>query len=344
MIRRRKAKGSNYLDSQLLLYQSHLRYLVGLSVCGINQFFMKEKKKHHFRFPLWAKALTVLILSVFIVGGTAITFFSNSISSITRKNYVENSIELADTLAVYLSLDDIKVVKNKVEEIYKSIPEEQKVENSYWGEPEWEEYLAKYDEVVEMPEYKALFNQLALFHEKNHARFTTVGYADMENARFVYLVDDAEIEERCLPGSFDDFTDNDMAIYDNPREGFPPEITNMPEYGYLASVARPIFDESNEIVGFTMVDLSMDEIIAKEKANISTLSIIIVSLSICSFGMYFVHWVIVNYIFTQKFFIQFTMGKAYLWIPIFGIGLVIISWIIVLIMSKIPLLTWLSGV
>ena len=74
------------------------------------------------------------------------------------------------------------------------------------------------------------------------------------------------------------------------------------------------------------------------------LSRLIVSLSICSFGMYFVHWVIIYYMHNQQFFIQFTIGKAYYWIPIFGIGLVISSWIIVLIISKIPILKWLSGV
>lgn len=238
----------------------------------------RKTKKRKFRYPLWAKTLTVLVLSVFIVSIAAVTFFSNSISSITRNHYIEHSIELADTLGVYLNLDEIKVVKNKVDEIYQSIPMKDKVENSYWGEPEWNAYLARYSEVWEMPEYKSLFKQLEEFHSKNEAKSTCLCYADLENNKFVYLVDDAEEEERCLPGSFDDFTESDMTIHEHLEEGFTPEITNMPEYGYLASVARPIFD-GDEVVAFALVDLSMDEIVAKEKENARALTILLISLS-----------------------------------------------------------------
>ncbi len=238
-----------------------------------------EKKKIRFRFPLWVKTLTLLVLSVFIVSGAAITFFSSSISSITRNHYIEHSTELADTLGVFLDLENVKAVKNKVDEIYQAIPEEEKVENSHWGEPEWEAYLSHFDEVTAMPEYIALFDQISLFHSKNDVRFTYLCYADLEKSRLIYLVDDSEPEERCLPGSFDDFTESDMAIYDNPNEGFAPEITNMPEYGYLVAVGRPIFDGPDNIVAFAMVDLSMDAIIAKEQENTRTLVIILVSLS-----------------------------------------------------------------
>lgn len=244
-------------------------------------FFMKtnEKKKRRFRFPLWAKTITVIALSVFVVGGTAIVFFSDTISSITRNHYIEHSIELADTLGVFLNLDDVKAVKNKVDSIYQSIPEEEKVENSYWGEIEWETYLSKYEEVLAMPEYNSLLGQISQFHSKNDVRFTCLGYADLERDRIIYLVDDAEMEERCLPGSFDAFTESDKTVHQHLNEGFTPEITNMPEYGYLVSVGRPIFDEKKDIVAFSLVDLSMDAIIAKENENTRTLIILLISLS-----------------------------------------------------------------
>lgn len=247
----------------------------------IADFFMEEKKnKKKFRFPLWAKTLTVLVLSVLIVSGSAIAFFYSSISEMTKSHYIEHSVELADTLGIYLDLKNVKKVQGKVLEIYNEIPEEEKVENSFWGEPEWEQYLHRFDEVVEMDEYKALFEQISVFHAKNEAKYTCLCYADLDNKRLLYLVDDSDPEERCLPGSFDDFTENDMSIYEHLREGFTPEITNMPEYGYLASVARPIFDENDEIVAFALVDLSMDEIIAKERENTRNLTIILVSLSV----------------------------------------------------------------
>ena len=248
----------------------------------------KEKKKIQFRFPLWAKTLALLIVSIFIVAGTAISFFSFSVRSIIRKHYFDHSVELADTLGLFVDIDNLKAVKNKVDEIYKSIPDNEKVENSMWGEPVWETYLNKYQEVWEMPEYRALFDELAGFHSKNEAKSTCLGYVDFDNERFVYLVDDAQIEDRCLPGCFDDFTENDKTIKDHLIDGFLPEVTNMEEYGYLVSTARPIFDgevKEDNIVAFAMVDLSMDGIIAKENENTRTLIIVLGSLSIGTVAM-----------------------------------------------------------
>ena len=68
----------------------------------------------------------------------------------------------------------------------------------------------------------------------------------------------------------------------------------------------------------------------------------ILSLSICSFGMYFVHFVLLKLI-PAEFLTQFLVGKACIWIPVFGVTLVFLSWIIILIMSKIPVIKWLSA-
>lgn len=242
----------------------------------------QKKKKFRFRFPLWAKTLIVLVLSVSLVSIVAVVFSTNVLQDITRSHYIEHSIELADTLGMYLNLDDTKAVKNKVDTIYKGLSEEQKVENSYWGEPEWETYLQNYNEVVTMPEYTRLFNQIHEFHSKNDVRYTYLAYADFTNYRLIYLVDDSPKEERCLPGSFDDFTESDMTIFDHLESGFTPEITNTPEYGYLASVGRPIFDGTTHnmetLVAFSLVDLSMDDIVAKENEGIRTLSFLLAGL------------------------------------------------------------------
>ena len=244
--------------------------------------------KRKFRFPIWLKALLVLLFSVSIVSVVAIVFSSNTFRNITRNHYIEHSVELANTLGVYLNLDDVKAVKNKTDQIYQSIPDADKVENSYWGEIEWENYLANYVEVVEMPEYQRLFAQLEAFHSKNDVKYTYIAYADFEHSRLVYLVDDSPEDEKCLPGSFDDFTEHDMQIYDNPSAGFTPEITNMPEYGYLVSTGQPIYD-GNTLVAFALVDLSMDEIIAKENAEIKNMIVILASIGagavIIGFGL-----------------------------------------------------------
>ena len=252
-----------------------------MSVLYGTDFFMnKQQSKKGLRFPLWAKALSVVLLSVTIVSVVAINFFSANIRSTTRNFYIEQSVKTADSLAIYVDIDNVKAVKNKVVEIFDAIPEEEKYDNSHWDEEVWTTYLDKFSEVVEMPEYLSLIEQVKVFHAKNDAKYTCIIHADIEHERVIYLVDDSPEEERCLPGSFDLFTENDKTITEHMEEGFLPEITNMPEYGYLASTARPIFDENHEIVSFALVDLSMDQIITKEKENTRTLIIILVSLSV----------------------------------------------------------------
>ena len=245
---------------------------------------MEESKKRKIRFPLWAKILIVLVLSVVSVSAAAIIYSNNAVRSAMRNHYAEHSAEVADTLALYVDDDKVKSLKEKVDAIYKTIPEEEKVENNEgWNTQEWKDYLAYFKDIVETDEYKYLFKQVSDFHSKNDAKYTYLAYADLENNRLVYLVDDAPVEERCLPGSFDNFTENDMSIADHFEEGFLPEITNMPEYGWLVSAGKPIFDESHNLVAFAVVDLSMDSIIAKENQYVITLSIILSSISVVSF-------------------------------------------------------------
>lgn len=240
---------------------------------------MKEKKVRKFRFPLWAKSLTVLVFSVVMVSVVAIVFSDYSIRSFTRSHYIEHTTEVADTLGLYLNLEDVKTVREETENIYKTIPEEQKVENSDWGSTKWKKYLDNFKEITELDAYKRLFKQISDFHSMNDAKFIYLAYADFDNQRLVYLVDDSSVEERCLPGCFDDFTEQDKATKDPLENGFPPEITNMPEYGHLVSVARPI-KEGKDTVAFALVDLSMDTIVAKENQYITTLTIILVSISL----------------------------------------------------------------
>ena len=231
-----------------------------------------------FRFPLWAKTLLVLLLSVLTMSVLAVVYSANRLRYINREHYLSKSVELADTLGLYLNLDDIKEIKGEVDKIYKTIPENERVSNKKWDSPEWETYLAKFESILELPAYDRLMGQISEFHKLNDAKYMYVSYADFDNKHLIYLADDSPEDERCLPGSFDNFTPQDMSIFDDLESGFKPEITNSEEYGYLASVGRPIFDDNHDLVAFSLVDLSMDDIVAEE--NVITNKLVIVLLSV----------------------------------------------------------------
>ncbi|MCR5078312.1 MAG: GGDEF domain-containing protein [Bacilli bacterium] len=239
--------------------------------------------KRKTRFPLWAKALLAFLFSVSMVSTVAVIFSSNVLIDITRSHYIEEATHLADTLGIFLDLNDVKTVQTAVKEKYDSIPEEQKVSNEGWDSPEWLAYLAKFNNIPSSSEYQRILKQIEVFHSKNEAKYTYIAYADLKDNRLVYLVDDSPIEERCLPGSFDEFSESDMTVKDHMDTGFTPEITNTAEYGYLVSVSRPIYDENEkDVIAFAMVELSMDEITAKESADIANLAFLLGGLAVAS--------------------------------------------------------------
>ena len=119
----------------------------------------KVKKKRRFRFPLWAKTLIVLFLSVSLVGVISIIYSSNYLKQTTFKNYSEKSTELADTLGVVVNVEDLIKVRDKTQSIYNGLSDDDFVSNEYWGEDNWLTYLHRFDEVVAMPEYNRLMDE-----------------------------------------------------------------------------------------------------------------------------------------------------------------------------------------
>ena len=74
------------------------------------------------------------------------------------------------------------------------------------------------------------------------------------------------------------------------------------------------------------------------------MSKLVISYSLCTFGIFFFHWILILYIAYNPFFEQFRVGKAYIWIPVFSISIALLSWLVIWILSKIPILKICSGV
>lgn len=71
---------------------------------------------------------------------------------------------------------------------------------------------------------------------------------------------------------------------------------------------------------------------------------IIVLFSSCSFGIYFSHYIIMKYLFTNSFLAPIKQTNAYLNLPLSSIVVIGCSWLLIYIMSKIPFLKIGSGV
>lgn len=70
----------------------------------------------------------------------------------------------------------------------------------------------------------------------------------------------------------------------------------------------------------------------------------IVLFSSCSFGIYFSHYILMRYIMFDGFLNPIRKTNAYLWLPVSSIIIIGLSWLLIYIMSKIPILDIGSGV
>ena len=255
------------------------------------------KKKRKLKFPLWAKTLIVLLLSVSAVSVVAIVYSSNYVKNLTMQEYRNKSTQLADTLGVSINYEDFVDVRDATKAIYSGLSDEQLVSNDNWGEDDWVSYYHLYDSVREMDAYQRLFKQISDLHSVNNALYTYVSFVDFDKELAIYLVDDSELGEgdtedeqiingdRCLPGTFDYFTNQDKTVVNHKISGFEPEITNMEQYGWLISTGRPIFEPGKEkteenIQGYAFVEFSMNTIINDQNQSIRTLAWILIALGV----------------------------------------------------------------
>lgn len=70
---------------------------------------------------------------------------------------------------------------------------------------------------------------------------------------------------------------------------------------------------------------------------------VIVLFSSCSFGIYFSHYILMRYVMYNGFLAPIRKTNAYLWLPISSIIIIGLSWLLIYMMSKIPLLKVGSG-
>ena len=70
---------------------------------------------------------------------------------------------------------------------------------------------------------------------------------------------------------------------------------------------------------------------------------VIVLFSSYSFGIYFSHYILLQYLTTKGFLAPIVKTNAYFWLPVSSIIVIGLSWLLIFVMSKIPLLKVGSG-
>ena len=246
------------------------------------------------KFKLKIRQKTIIMIFTFalVLITVSMFLFARVITNYSDKHYQDSANNLSKTVAQLIDVEQFKDVKEKVLTIYNNT--EDKVTSEDWGSDAWNEYTAKFDAIQQDPNFISLRDTLRKIQDCNDVDCIYFSVPDAQNKQFIYIVDSA-YEDACPPGCIDPLYEINYAILDDPARGFPAYITNTEEYGWLVTAGAPIY-EGNTVIGYAMVDISMDEVKAVQRNTILSLIgfLFITVLVISIISIVVVHYILIK--------------------------------------------------
>ena len=232
-----------------------------------------------------AFALALITVSVVI--------FSSRMTAKTDERYRSKANELAATVASTIDVDRFVRVKEKVEAIYNAT--EDKVMSDEWGSDAFNAYVERYASVEEDPDFIDLRVFMRGIQNVNLVNCVYLSFIDPVDKKFVYVADSA-IEDPCPPGCIDELYEQNQAILTDPARGFPAYITDTEEYGWLVTAGAPIHGAKGQVIGYAMVDISMEEVRNEQRAEVWQLIGILLTVMVVLIviGLIVIHFMIVK--------------------------------------------------
>ena len=207
------------------------------------------------------KAMVVLVVFALLLTSISAYLSRRTIENMTGQQYRGRADELAATIARVIDVDQVRSLRDQVMGIYRAT--EEKVGSEEWGSDAFLAYAARFAPVEETGAYQSLMVFLRGLQEVNSVDCLYLSYVDPEGVKFVYLLD-ADTEDPCPPGCIDPVYEMNMGLLEDPTIGLPAYITNTQEYGWLVTAGAPIQDGTGEVLGYAMVDISMNAIKSEE--------------------------------------------------------------------------------
>ena len=205
--------------------------------------------------------LTLSIIAIcLIIGSIAFFAIRRLATDIIDKEYEDKAEQLAAAMAQTLDTDEIEELTNKVMDIY--YDQDTVVFSSDWGSDAWNKYQAKYSSIESDPLYRKIQDELRVYQDIYRVDCIYVTKYKTEIRHAVYIVDGAYDDDNCPPGCIDSFEDGLWPDDENPI--IPATLTNEEVYGWLVSSSYPLIKDG-KVISHVCVDISMDDIKAKEK-------------------------------------------------------------------------------
>ena len=224
-----------------------------------------ERRRH----SLAAKIGRSTMLSCIILGAAALLIGLVLYGIVLTKQYASQAFHLAKQTSLSVSHGvDSRGLAKQVMERYRSLSPEQRAKTGT------EEYRADFAVAVDMEIYDYLLGMLKDSLKANEVYDIYVAMYDRETCALVYIAD-PEAEQRLYPGEWEKMTEKEVNKFlDWDGEGELYDISRMEEYGWLCTAGVPLRDkETNEILAFVLVDISIDNLLSGAKSFVLQISL-----------------------------------------------------------------------
>ena len=240
---------------------------------------MKEKKP--FKFSIRLKTIIISLVLAIFVTEIAVAYYAIVISKRNNEFFNNFADGLSGSIAETINVEDFKTVKSKVEPLvndWKASHDNYVVLSTETDEGKINEYLAHFESLNSDAEFQTAFGNIRTFlrkiadsNKKNYVDCAYIGYVDQAGFS-IYLVDSADEDDACPPGWADPIYDINKEVLTNPERGFPAYKTNT-SYGYLLTSGTTVKDTDGNVLGYTYVDVLLNEVRSRQAGSIVRLSI-----------------------------------------------------------------------
>ena len=242
-----------------------------LPITGVNA--MENK-----RFVSLKVKITIgVILICFLVGLLSILSVNRIATAIVDKEYGDKAEQIARAMVSFVDPKDINELNDAVMEVWEKVGAENVVPSSEWGSDEWNAYMANYEGIEDLPIFVKVRDEFREYQDIFNVDCIYVINYKTSLKQGIYVIDGAPDEDACPPGCVDSFEDGIWPDEKNPV--VPATITNEDVYGWLVTAGYPIVYEG-KVLGCMCVDISMNDIKAKERNYVITISLAMILLTI----------------------------------------------------------------
>ncbi len=228
------------------------------------------------KMSLGLKSVILICTMVAVLGAVLGTITAIVFDRTIDTEFESKVTDLAHTTAVSLNGDNVRLLRDKIVDIYEA--QDEKVGSDGMGTPAHEKYIANFMPLKETPEYQEEVAKLQKLAGANEVESVYILYAYPKDKITLYVADGSEVAND--PGDFDPLYEVNYGVLEDPTIGFPAYITNTPEYGWLVSAAYPIYTSDGEVAAFGCVDISMNAIKAESRAFSIMLFIITIAIGL----------------------------------------------------------------